>query len=222
MEEYRRNKPDEWVQNIVQELEGEEAGPSQPKRKTKKVMIPEQDDIEFYVDQVLVAINKHLTSKDAYDLVFSSKVILVEVDKRFSNRVVGRDKFLNVVYNKGRFFCNDWLLNKLKEADNLDRRSFQLLYDEGSMRYEGSHRTIQPATREPNVTGHDIKTDKRNARIFCRFGAYLAMLKVITDNVLVERENEIKYIIELWKIGLGEILPIPENNLIHSEKVVKH
>ncbi|CAK5088642.1 unnamed protein product [Meloidogyne enterolobii] len=56
------------------------------------------------------------------------------------------------------------------------------------MRYEGSHRTIQPDTREPNVTGHDIKTDKRNARIFCRFGAYLAMLKVITDNVLVERE----------------------------------
>nr|CAD2155811.1 unnamed protein product [Meloidogyne enterolobii] len=214
MKEFYEKNCGEWEQQTVIELEGEEAGPSQPKRKTKKTMLPNPEEIEFYVNQVLAAIGKHFTSNEAYDLITNSKDILNEIERRFSIRRIKGDTFLEVVYNKGRFFCNDWLLNKLKEADNLDRRSFS------SPRYEGSQRAIQLPTREPNIRGRDIKKDKTNARIFCRFGAYLAMSKIIAENVLGdEQKNEIEDFIGLWKLGLKDMLPNPDYSLIHSEKI---
>uniref|UniRef100_A0A915LLX4 Uncharacterized protein n=1 Tax=Meloidogyne javanica TaxID=6303 RepID=A0A915LLX4_MELJA len=217
MKEFYEKNRGEWEQQTVIELEGEEAGPSQPKRKTKKTMLPNPEEIEFYVNQ------------EAYDLITNSKDILNEIERRFSIRRIKGDTFLEVVYNKGRYYCNDWVLNKLNEADNLDRRSFQVLYDavsqryESSQRYEGSQRAIQLPTREPNIRGRDIKKDKTNARIFCRFGAYLAMSKIIAENVLGDEQkvNEIEDFIGLWKLGLKDMLPNPDYSLIHSEKVFR-
>nr|CAD2178558.1 unnamed protein product [Meloidogyne enterolobii] len=125
------------------DIEG--AGPSKREKLPKKVDMPETENIGFYVNQVLDAI-KIYPVYDSLRLIYSSRLIIEEITKKFKDRIKGGDTFLRVVSNKEKYFCNDWLLNKLKEKDILE--SLQLLYDESCQSDIQEHRTKEPKLKE--------------------------------------------------------------------------